>query len=130
MKRSDKGLQSHDHGLRAWEKLHHEYWNEDMMREIKDELKEAVVKMEAHMGEECICGDSRFDVEFYRGLMLLVQKGLGECSVRTLPLVEESLREYMMEKLSHHKCIKHLLKTRHDWGLDLINTERNIARGG
>lgn len=129
MKRSDKGLQSHNHGLRVWEKLHHEYWNEEVMQEILEELEQAVRKMKAHMDEECICRDSRDDVEFYQNLLALVREGLNEHSMRALPLVEESLREYIMEKLSHHKCIRHLLRTGHRWGWELIDGEFQLARG-
>ncbi|AUS09667.1 hypothetical protein C1X05_13090 [Laceyella sacchari] len=120
-KRSDKGLQSHDHGLRVWEKLHHEYWHEELMEEIKAELEEAVAKMEAHMDEECVCGDSRLDVAFYREMLSLVQTGLHERNFRVLPFVEESLRRYVEAKLSDHKCLRHLLKTRHRWGRDVLN---------
>ena len=117
----NKGLDAHNHGLSAWEMLHHEHWDLPMLEKLRDRLKAAVENLTEHLAErECPCGDARRDIEHYRELLKDVEWGIRNRNLSPVPVIEESLWEYMSKKLPRHRCIRHLLLTRHQWGMDLI----------
>ncbi|MFC7440328.1 hypothetical protein [Laceyella putida] len=127
---SHKGLVSHDHGLRVWEQLYHEYWNVGLMKEVNEEIEGMMGQMEAHIKEGCSCGDNEQDTEFFRKLKSMVQRGIQAGDISELPVVEEALQQYFLRKHSHHPCIRHLLHTRHEWGWDRIVQIKRDGEGG
>ncbi len=73
----NKGLDAHNHGLSAWEMLHHEHWDLPMLEKLRDRLKAAVENLTEHLAErECPCGDARRDIEHYRELLKDVEWGI------------------------------------------------------
>lgn len=117
----NKGFDAHNHGLSAWEMLYHEYWDLSLLEKLRDRLKAAVENLTEHLAEmECSCGDKQRDIEYYRSLLEDVEWGIRNRNLSPVPLVEESLQEYMSRKHPRHRCIRHLLLMRHQWGMDLI----------
>ncbi|MFS8514610.1 MAG: hypothetical protein LOD87_12955 [Planifilum fulgidum] len=117
----NKGLDAHNHGLGAWEMLHHEHWDLSLLEKLRDRLRDAVEHLTEHLAEvECPCGDKQRDIDYYRGLLENVEWGIRNRNLSPLPVIEEALREYMTRKHLRHRCIKRLLLTRHQWGMELM----------
>jgi hypothetical protein len=125
----NKGLDAHNHALSTWEMLHHDHWNLSLLEKARDRLKAAIEDLTAHLsGMECPCGDKQRDIEYYRGLLEDVEWGIRNRSLSPLPIVEESLREYVRRKYPQHRCIRRLLMTRHQWGMDLMRQGKKEAK--
>ena len=117
----NKGLEAHNHGLSTWEMLYHDHWDLSLLEKVRDRLKGALEDLTKHLAEvDCPCGDTQRDIDYYRKLLEDVEWGIRNRDLSPLPVVEESLREYMSRKHPRHRCIKRLLHTHHQWGLDQI----------
>ncbi|OYD08364.1 hypothetical protein [Paludifilum halophilum] len=117
---ANQGHQAHFRALNALEALVHEYWNIDLVKEVKEELEQAVQLLTLHLDRvACPCGDTEKDVQFYQSLLKLVNEALQERSLFPIPQVQESLETYFAQKTSDHRCIWRLLHNQHDWAQEM-----------
>lgn len=118
----NRGMKAHDHGMNVMSLLYHEYWNFDLLTQIKDELKKSAVLMEEHLEKfKCKCGDTIEEIAFYKDLAAEIERAIKERDWFVVPWVQEQLHRYVNGKQPGHKCMTHLVNTKHNWLLNEPN---------
>jgi len=116
----NKGIQAHDHALTVLELLYNEFWNNELMVKIKNELENAYEKLKEHVYTgECNCGDREKDLNFYLWLFQEMKDAVATQSMAVVPVLHDELLMYFRTKDPSHRCIQHLLRNKHSWLEDI-----------
>lgn len=112
----NRGKLAHDYALNVLELLHHEYWNKELMVQIKNELEKAYFNLKEHIKNgECLCGDQQRDLKFYQRMLQEMKEVVTSQSMAVVPVLQEELLGYFKTKNDSHQCIQELLLKKHTW---------------
>ncbi|WP_209124948.1 hypothetical protein [Alkalihalobacillus sp. BA299] len=114
------GKLAHDHALHVLELLTHEYWTNELMTKVKNELEASYVHLKEHLcAGKCACGDQKSDIDFYQTMYEDMREALSSQSMSVVPVLQEQLLEYFQNREKSHRCIQSLLNTKHRWIQDI-----------
>lgn len=109
------------HMLLALDLLHHYQWNIALMKNVRNEMKEAIDRMAerlaAGIDED---GGRAEDLRFFLGLLNDIERGIQNGNLLIMRSIEQSLIRHLLKRDPHNSNLHQLLSTKRDEVYDMV----------
>ena len=109
------------HMLLALDLLHHYQWNIALMKNVRNEMKEAIDRMAERLAAGIDEDGSRAeDLRFFLGLLNDIERGIQNGNLLIMRSIEQSLIRHLLKRDPHNSNLHQLLSTKRDEVYDMV----------